>query len=103
MRSGLSALRPLLFAIVGSVALPALTMAQDAPETPWGAPDLQGVWDFRTITPLQRPEDLGDKAFLPEEEAAQARAPGGPLNAAAPPDRPPRSGTPPRPVGRPPW
>ena len=71
MRSGLSALRPLLFAIVGSVALPALTMAQDAPETPWGAPDLQGVWDFRTITPLQRPEDLGDKAFLTEEEAAQ--------------------------------
>ena len=71
MRSGLSALRPLLFAIVGSVALPALTMAQDVPQTPWGAPDLQGVWDFRTITPLQRPEDLGDKAFLTEEEAAQ--------------------------------
>ena len=71
MRSGLSALRPLLFAIVGSVALPALTMAQDVPQTPWDAPDLQGVWDFRTITPLQRPEDLGDKAFLTEEEAAQ--------------------------------
>ena len=71
MRSGLSALRPLLFAIVGSVALPALTMAQDVPQPPWDAPDLQGVWDFRTITPLQRPEDLGDKAFLTEEEAAQ--------------------------------
>ena len=43
---------------------------QDAPRTPWGAPDLQGVWDFRTPTPLQRPEDRGDQAFLTEEEAA---------------------------------
>ena len=43
---------------------------QDAPRTPWGAPDLQGVWDFRTATPLERPEDRGDQAFLTEEEAA---------------------------------
>ena len=43
---------------------------QDAPRTPWGAPDLQGVWDFKTATPLQRPEDRGDQAFLTEEEAA---------------------------------
>lgn len=42
----------------------------DVERTPWGAPDLQGVWDFRTITPLQRPEDLGEQAFLSEEEAA---------------------------------
>ena len=64
-------MRPSSFAFVVLVALPALTMAQDVPQTPWGAPDLQGTWDFRTITPLQRPEDLGDKAFLTEEEAAQ--------------------------------
>ncbi len=44
--------------------------AQDGPRTAWGAPDLQGVWDFRTITPLQRPEDLGDREFLTAEEAA---------------------------------
>ena len=48
-----------------------IAMAQEAPTTTWGAPDLQGVWDFRTITPLQRPEDLGDKAFLTAEEAAE--------------------------------
>ena len=53
------------------VAWPVLTMAQDVPQTAWGAPDLQGVWDFRTITPLERPENLGDKAFLTQEEAAQ--------------------------------
>jgi len=63
-------MRPLICACVVLVALPALTMAQDVPQTPWGTPDLQGTWDFRTITPLQRPEDLGDKAFLTEEEAA---------------------------------
>ncbi len=53
------------------LALPIVAVAQEAPETGWGAPDLQGVWDFRTITPLQRPQDLGDKAFLTEEEAAE--------------------------------
>ena len=46
--------------------------AQSVPQTAWGQPDLQGIWDFRTITPLQRPEELGDKEFLSEEEAANA-------------------------------
>jgi hypothetical protein len=41
-----------------------------APRTAWGQPDLQGVWDFRTITPMQRPERYGDQEFLTAEEAA---------------------------------
>ena len=57
-------------ALVAAVGLSAPAAAQDAPRTGWGAPDLQGVWDFRTITPLERPERLGDRAFLTEEEAA---------------------------------
>ena len=44
--------------------------AQEAPQTSWGAPDLQGIWDFRSITPLERPEDLAEQEFLSEEEAA---------------------------------
>ena len=28
------------------------------PRMQWGAPDLQGVWDFRSLTPMERPEDL---------------------------------------------
>ncbi len=40
------------------------------PRTADGQPDLQGVWDFRTLTPLQRPEDRGAQATLTEEEAA---------------------------------
>ena len=40
------------------------------PRTPWGVPDLRGVWDFRTLTPLERPRELGEKAVLTAEEAA---------------------------------
>ena len=51
---------------------PAIAAAQSTtagpPRTAWGDPDLGGVWDFRTITPLERPADMGDKEFLSEEE-----------------------------------
>ncbi len=40
------------------------------PRTPDGVPDLQGTYTFRTITPMQRPEALGDKVTLSAEEAA---------------------------------
>ena len=71
MTGGRSTTTLLVLALVAVLALPALAMAQDTPRTDWGAPDLQWVWDFRTITPMERPEDLGDKAFLTEEEAAE--------------------------------
>jgi len=38
------------------------------PRTPWGDPDLQGVWNDATSTPLQRPN--GQKDVLTDEEAA---------------------------------
>ena len=38
--------------------------------TPWGDPDLQGVYDVAGITPLQRPEKFANKEFLTEQEAA---------------------------------
>jgi hypothetical protein len=38
-----------------------------------GHPDLQGIWDFRTLTPLERPRDLGDKQKFTEEEEAAYR------------------------------
>ena len=44
------------------------------PRTPWGAPDLHGVWDFRTITPLERPTDLAGKSVLTSAEAAHYEA-----------------------------
>ena len=42
-----------------------------APRTAFGQPDLQGVWDFATITPLERPEEFAGKAVMTSEEAAE--------------------------------
>jgi len=39
--------------------------------TPWGDPDLEGIWTNATLTPLQRPSELASKEFLTPEEAAQ--------------------------------
>ncbi len=41
------------------------------PRTPDGQPDLQGIWDYRTMTPLQRPSELAGREFLTDEEAAE--------------------------------
>ncbi|HMB74370.1 MAG TPA: hypothetical protein VKQ06_12425 [Gammaproteobacteria bacterium] len=60
-----------LIALVSPWLVSTSAVAQsDIPRTPWGHPDLQGVWDYRTITPLQRPEEFGDRAFYTEEEIA---------------------------------
>lgn len=39
--------------------------------TPWGDPDLQGIWNNGTPTPLERPRALGGKAFFTSAEAAE--------------------------------
>jgi len=41
-----------------------------APRTPDGQPDLQGIWTNATVTPFQRPEQLGSKEFFTAQEAA---------------------------------
>ena len=48
----------------------AATAQTAIPRTPWGAPDLQGIWEGRSNTPLERPKELAGKEFLTEEEAA---------------------------------
>jgi hypothetical protein len=40
------------------------------PRTPDGQPDLQGVWDYRTATPLERPAEFAGKEFLTDQEIA---------------------------------
>jgi hypothetical protein len=56
-----------------AVALPSLASAQTwkAPRTPDGHPDLQGVWTNASITPMERPRELGAKEFFTPEEAAE--------------------------------
>ena len=49
--------------------------AKAAPfRTPWGDPDLLGVWSYGTSTPLERPSAMADKAFFTPEEAASREA-----------------------------
>lgn len=54
-----------------------------APKTPWGDPDLQGIWDHKITTPIERPVRYAGKEFLTEEEvraletAAAAQGPVG--------------------------
>ena len=60
--------------LVVFVLLPALASAQAksaVPRTPDGKPDLQGVWDFRTVTPMERPAEFANKPVLTEQEAAE--------------------------------
>jgi hypothetical protein len=42
-----------------------------APRTADGQPDLQGMWTSATITPLERPDEFGDRRALTPEEAAR--------------------------------
>jgi hypothetical protein len=47
------------------------TSAQTAPKTPWGDPDLQGIWTDETTTPLQRPVRFASKESFTEAERAE--------------------------------
>ena len=63
------------FTVVPAAAQDAEPAAEDAAAAPplktaWGVPDLQGTWDFRTVTPMNRPREFEDREFLTDEEIA---------------------------------
>jgi hypothetical protein len=63
-----------LITVLLQPAVPAGQGAAKPPRTPDGKPDLHGVWNYGTVTPLERPRELADKEFLtPEEAEAFAR------------------------------
>jgi hypothetical protein len=48
---------------------PAATSGQAGPRTPWGDPDLQGIWSpGYYLTPLERPTKYQGREFLTDEE-----------------------------------
>src|SRR5277367_5103044 len=64
----------------GSTAISAPALAQApagsvapaaALKTPWGEPDLQGIWTDETTTPLQRPAKYADKESFTEAERTE--------------------------------
>ena len=64
-------------AAVGAVAAVSITQTSaQAPtsgttlKTPWGEPDLQGIWTDETSTPLQRPAKYANQEFFTDEQRA---------------------------------
>src|SRR5580658_4689978 len=64
--------RLLLFNTAITIILPVVW--GQTPKTPWGDPDLQGMWPGNMGVPLQRPESLGTRATLTDAEFAQKEA-----------------------------
>ncbi len=64
------ALATLTSLLLGPVAAFSQPSNWNPPETPWGDPDLQGVWTNATLTPVERPDAMVDKSVLTAEEAA---------------------------------
>ena len=68
----------ILSIIAGAYPQSAAAQAQEpnewpeVPRTPWGDPDLQGLWNHGTITPLERPLEHAGREWLTEEEIATA-------------------------------
>jgi len=61
-----------VFAVVVA-ALPVAAQKWTPPRTPWGDPDLQGLWPVVEMlsVPIERPAELGMKARLTDEEFAR--------------------------------
>jgi len=64
----------LMTAVGSSLALAQSTTDYSVPRTEYGHPDLQGVWNFATSIPMERPERFGTQEFLTAEQIAEERA-----------------------------
>ena len=67
----------LVTAVVAALPLAAAGQAPEgwtAPRTADGHPDLQGIWANNSATPMERPEQFGEKARLTDEELAELTA-----------------------------
>ena len=63
-----------VLAFLVPVLAAASAAGQSAPRTPWGDPDLQGIWSSSGATPMERPEEYQGRATLTDEEVAAIRS-----------------------------
>jgi hypothetical protein len=63
-----------VIALGATIAAAAQSRTWTTPKTPWGDPDLQGVWPGNMGVPMQRPENLGTRTTLTDEEFAKKQA-----------------------------
>ena len=61
-------------ALIAVVVLVAPEPVPAQTRTPWGDPDLQGMWTNTTTTPLQRPSEFAGRSVLTDEERAELDA-----------------------------
>ena len=76
-RPPVAAFGAVIIVAVASLVLVPVVFAQpagdDSSRTPWGDPDLQGVWASDSATPLERPAPLAGRELLTDEEVALLR------------------------------
>jgi hypothetical protein len=75
-RCGLGRLFMMLLVLALSAAPAAAqthAFGYDPPKTPWGAPDLQGVWSNASVTDMQREPGFPNLVLTPQEAAQMER------------------------------
>ena len=58
----------LFFSLTVTGAVAQSELDYNVPKNEWGDPDLSGVWNFASNTPMQRPEKWGEQEFLTPEQ-----------------------------------
>src|SRR5881394_727885 len=61
--------------VLAALSIPSIdAQTYKVPRTPWGDPDLQGLWPGNMGVPLQRPVEFGDRTTLTDAEFARKEA-----------------------------
>lgn len=73
----MKSLKLLISSLLSSIVVIGSAQAADdytVPRTEYGQPDLQGVWNFSSNTPMQRPRQFADQEYLTDEDIAALQA-----------------------------
>jgi hypothetical protein len=74
MKTALTAAAIVVIALMSVPYARGQAPAARALRTPWGTPDLQGIWNNNVLVPLERDRKFGTRELMTKEEHAQALA-----------------------------